>query len=325
VQQPPDLTPQRPIGSGFDAHSTTADVADGIDLTGRVAVVTGGYSGLGLAVTKALSDAGATVIVPARSKAKAATALAGLPRVMIEEIDLLAPETIDAFAARVAAQHDSVDILVNCAGIMAAPLMRDARGYEAQFSGNHLGHFHLAARLWPCLKANGGARVVTVSSHGHRLGGVDFDDPNFEHRAYEKWSSYAQSKTANILFAVGLDARGRDHGVRAFSLHPGSIYTELMRHLSDEDLRGIGAIDAEGKIAPHYKTPEQGASTIIWCAVSPQLEGKGGVYCIDCDISKAIAANAWTEEGVVPHATDPALAERLWVLSETLTGAQFAA
>jgi NAD(P)-dependent dehydrogenase (short-subunit alcohol dehydrogenase family) len=323
MQLTADSTPQSPIDSGWSAQSTAADVLAGIDLAGRLAVVTGGYSGLGLAVTRALSDAGATVIVPARSKDKAAAALADLPRAILEEIDLLVPESIDAFAARVAAQHESIDILVNCAGIMAAPLMRDARGYEVQFAGNHLGHFHLAARLWPLLTAMDGARVVTVSSHGHRLAGIDFDDPSFERRTYEKWSSYGQSKTANILFTVALDALGRDKGVRAFSLHPGSIYTDLMRHLSDEDLSRLGARDADGNVAAHYRTPEQGASTIVWCAASPQLDGKGGVYCIDGDIAKVIAADAWTEEGVVPHATDPALAERLWKLSEDLTGVPF--
>jgi NAD(P)-dependent dehydrogenase (short-subunit alcohol dehydrogenase family) len=318
-----EATPQQPIGSGFGPRSTTAEVLAGIDLTGKTAVVTGGYSGLGLAVTRAFSDAGASVIVPVRSPDKARAALEGIARTTIDTIDLLDPASIDSFAARTLAAHPSIDLLVNSAGIMAAPLTRDARGYEAQFSGNHLGHFQLAVRLWPALKANGGARVVAVSSHGHRITGVDFDDPNFERRAYDKWLGYAQSKTANILFAVGLDARGREHGVRAFSLHPGSIYTDLMRHLSEADLRAMGALDSEGNLASHYKSPEQGASTIVWCAASPQLEGKGGVYCIDGDIAKAIAADAWLDEGVVPFATDPVLADRLWQLSEDLTGARF--
>ena len=146
---------------------------------------------------------------------------------------------------------------------------------ESQFATNHLGHFQLTARLWPALKRAGEARVVSVSSTGISFGGVDFDDPNFERRVYDKWKAYGQSKTANALFAVGLDKRGQEYNVRAFSVHPGGIYTDLARHLSAEEL----AFDGE------LKTPEQGAATSVWCAMSPQLEGKGGVYCMDVDIA----------------------------------------
>jgi NAD(P)-dependent dehydrogenase (short-subunit alcohol dehydrogenase family) len=210
----------------------------------------------------------------------------------------------------------SLDILINNAGIMAAPLQRDVRGYESQFATNHLGHFQLTARLWPALKRAGKARVVSVSSRGIRFSGVDFDDPNFERREYDKWKAYGQSKTANSLFAVALDKRGEADGIRAFSVHPGGIYTDLLRYLPAEELaaleRNSGAL----------KTTEQGAATSVWCATSAQLEGKGGVYCLDCDIAELISDYDWDEEltGVLPWAIDPKLAEQLWKLSEKMTG-----
>ena len=199
-------TPQQPIGSGFDAASTTADVIAGIDLSGKVAVVTGGYSGLGRETARTLAAAGADVIVPARDPGRAAAALQGLKRVSVGPMDLLDPASVDAFASRFLATGRPLDILVNSAGIMAAPLARDSRGYESQFATNHLGHFQLTARLWEALSRANGARVVSVSSLGHRYSPVVFDDPNFEHREYNPWAAYGQSKTANILFAVELDS-----------------------------------------------------------------------------------------------------------------------
>ncbi|MDB6000823.1 MAG: short chain dehydrogenase family protein [Rhizobacter sp.] len=225
-------------------------------------------------------------------------------------------------------------MLVNSAGIMACPLSRDSRGYESQFATNHLGHFQLVARLWPALIKANGARVVSVSSFGHRFSPVVFEDPHFEHRAYDRWSGYGQSKTANILFAVGLDERGKDHGVRAFSLHPGSIVsTDLKRYLSEEELRTAGVIDENGQpiLDPsrNLKTAEQGAATSVWCATSSALTGMGGVYCENCDVSALVPqaqGNTWKlgdstrMAGVMPYAVDAEAAERLWGLSETLTG-----
>jgi NAD(P)-dependent dehydrogenase (short-subunit alcohol dehydrogenase family) len=210
-------TLQKPIGSGFGAASTAGDVIKGIDLSNRGAIVTGGYSGIGLETTRALRSAGAKVIVPARDHDKAATGLKGLEGVEIEAMDLLDPASIDAFAQRFLASGQPLHILVNSAGIMACPLARDSRGYESHFATNHLGHFQLVARLWPALRQANAARVVSVSSWGHRHSPVVFEDPNFERRDYDRWLAYGQSKTANILFlfALAVDERGKSEGVRA--------------------------------------------------------------------------------------------------------------
>jgi len=310
-------TPQEPLQSGFGKDTTAAEALGGRELSGKIVIVTGGYSGLGLATTRVLAEAGATVIVPARTPEKAKAALAGIPRVELEALDLTDPASIDAFAQRFLNSNRQLDILVNSAGIMAAPLSRDARGYESHFATNHLGHFQLTARLWPALKLAGNARVVTVTSRAHRMGGINLEDPNFEQREYNKYIAYAESKSANALFSVALDKLGQPHGVRAFSAHPGIIVTELWRHLSDDEVSAFSA---------YSKTIEQGAATSVWCATSPQLDGKGGVYCEDADISLTIPANAQDAldtQGVVSWASDPELAERLWLLSEELTGVKF--
>lgn len=329
-------TPQAPLGSGFGAASTAEEVIRGRDLRGKVAIVTGGYSGLGLETARVLRAAGATIIVPTRDLGRATAALQGIDGVEIEAMDLLDPASIDAFADRFLATRRPLHILVNSAGIMACPLTRDARGYESQFTTNHLGHFQLTARLWPALRQANGARVVSVSSWGHRHSPVVFDDPNFERRDYDRWSAYGQSKTANVLFARALDERGKADGVRAFSVHPGGILgTGLEKHVTREELTALGAIDKDGKPvrdpARNLKTIEQGAATIVWCATSPQLDGMGGVYCENCDIappvSKERQAKARSDTtrppgamGVMPYATDPEAAERLWSLSEQLLG-----
>jgi NAD(P)-dependent dehydrogenase (short-subunit alcohol dehydrogenase family) len=326
-------TSQAPIGSGFSAASTAAEVIRGQDLRGKTAIVTGGYSGLGLEAVRVLRSAGARVIVPTRDRRRASAALADIPGVEIETMDLLDPASIDAFAVRFLAAGQSLHLLINSAGIMACPLTRDARGYEAQFATNHLGHFQLTRQLWPALRQAKGARVVSVSSWGHHFSPVVFEDPNFERRDYDPWLAYGQSKTANILFAVALDARGKDEGVRAFSLHPGGIVgTGLGKYLTPEMLRAIGVIDEQGNpiVNPsmNLKTVEQGASTIVWCATSPQLEGRGGVYCENNDVAPLGAekpggwkvGDSMRVPGVMPYAVDPAGAERLWSLSETLLG-----
>ncbi|MCG4262020.1 SDR family NAD(P)-dependent oxidoreductase [Acetobacter senegalensis] len=316
-------TIQAPIGSGFDAHTTAVEVIQGCDLTGKTAIVTGGYSGIGLITARTLAGAGARVIVPARHQEKAREALNPYPELELESLDLIDPVSIDAFADRFLATGQSLHILVNNAGIMAPPLIRDSRGYESQFATNHLGHFQLTARLWPALRRADGARVVSLSSRGHMRSPVDFDDWNFEHRSYDRWIAYGQSKSANALFAVALDEIGADKGVRAFSVHPGGIITDLVRYMAPEELRAAGAIDEHGTpiIDPdnNMKTPEQGAATSIWCATSPQLDGKGGVYCENVDIAVAEPADSKSLLGVRPWATDPVLAQRLWTLSERLT------
>lgn len=334
-------TQQEPIRSGFNAASTADEVIQGIDLRGKTAIVTGGYAGIGLETVRALTGAGATVIVPARDKAKAAAAVKNIAGVEGSDLDLIDPASIDNFAHEFLSSGRPLHILVNNAGIMATPLTRDPRGYESQFATNHLGHFQLTARLWPALVRAKDARVVSVSSWGHRFAPVDLDDPNFLHRPYDRFIAYGQSKTANILFAVRLDEIGQKSGIRAFSLHPGSIVgTDLARHISEEDLQKAGVLDEQGNpiLDPSrgLKTIEQGAATNVWCATSPLLKGKGGVYCENSDIAPLIPAGKEAEMrttarnlgyrplGVFPYAINPAIAIGLWELSEDLTGVKLA-
>lgn len=317
-------TPQAPIKSGYGMRTEARDATGGRDLTGKVAIVTGGYSGLGLESTKALAGAGATVVVPARTPEKAQKALAGIANVEQAALDLADPASIDAFAGGFLSRTKKLDILIDNAAIMASPLMRDARGYEAQFATNHLGHFQLTARLWPALKAANGARVVALSSIGHRIAPPDLDDPNFERGEYNKWLAYGRAKSANALFAIGLDARGQAHNVRAFAVHPGGIMTDLQRFMPEEEKRAMGWIDENGVVNEHFKTPSQGAATSVWCAANAQLDGQGGVYCEDCDIAVAVPADDKSFAGVRPWAIDPALADKLWTLSEQMTGVRFA-
>ncbi|MEU9014540.1 SDR family NAD(P)-dependent oxidoreductase [Streptomyces sp. NPDC048479] len=311
-------TPQHRIGSGFGAESTTEEVLRGIDLTGKLAIVTGGYSGLGLETTRALAGAGAHVVVPARRRAAAQEAVAGIDSVEVDELDLSDLASVRGFAERFIASGRSVDLLINNAGIMACPETRVGPGWEAQFATNHLGHYALVNRLWSAI-ARGGARVVTVSSNGHQFSGIHWDDVQFEH-GYDKWQAYGQAKTANALFAVQLDALGRDAGVRAFSVHPGAIATQLARHVPREEMLAAGWIDEDGNPAKaEFKTPDQGAATQVWAATSPQLAGMGGVYCEDCDIAEP-AGEGELSGGVRAYATDPGQAARLWKFSAELTG-----
>jgi NAD(P)-dependent dehydrogenase (short-subunit alcohol dehydrogenase family) len=315
-------TAQTPLGSGFGMRSTAAQVIAGIDLTGRNVIVTGGYSGIGVATTRALAAAGAHVSVPARTLDKARAALAGVAHVELGALDLMDPASIDAFARDWLGRNQPLHMLVCNAAIMASPLERDSRGYESQFATNHLGHFQLICRLWPALLAAGGARVIMLSSLGHRITPVNFDDPNFERREYHKWKAYGQAKTANSLCALGVDQRGRDAGIRAFAVHPGGIMTDLQRSLSREEQVAMGWMNDDGVLSPVFKTVEQGAATTVWAATSPQLAGRGGLYCEDCDVAALVPAADTGMAGVRPWAVDPAAADQLWSLSERLTGVQ---
>jgi len=316
---------QSPLGSAFGAASTAADVISGHDLRGRNAIVTGGGAGLGLEAVRQLATAGAHVIVPARSPERAEAALAGIANVRVAKMDLADANSIEAFASEIVRAGEALHLLINSAGIMATPFERDGRGNEMQLSANHLGHFQLARALHGKLAAANGARIVAISSRGHFFGGVDFDDPNFVSRAYDPMLAYAQSKTANALFALGADQRWSRDGIRAFSVHPGGILTGLSKHFPIEVIREYGAIDEEGKPvidpANDKKTVEQGAATQLWCAVAPELEGRGGVYCEDCDIAVPSPADSEIRRGVKPWASDPELADRLWDLSERLLSA----
>jgi len=320
-------TLQAPIASGLSASTTTHDVIRHVDLTGKTAIVTGGYSGIGLLTARALAEAGAEVFVPARDQEKAREALRPFPRIFQDALDLADPASVDSFADRFLQTGRPLHILINNAGVMAAPLARDGRGFESQFAINHLGHFQLTARLWSALRNAHGARVVALSSRGHVRSGVDFDDWNFKRRDYDRWVAYGQSKTANALFALKLDEVGKPHRVRAFSVHPGAVITDLLRHMSAAELRAAGAVGEGGEpILPpanNLKTPEQGAATSVWCATSRQLDGMGGVYCENCDIAEPLPADSTEPRGVRPWATDRSLASRLWSLSEGLIGRTF--
>lgn len=317
---------QKPIGSGFNASSTTTDVIQGIDLCGKIAIVTGGNTGIGLETTKALANAGATVIVPARDIEKARKNLDGIPNVELETMDLMNPNSIDTFADKFLKSKRPLHLLINNAGIMWVPLRRDYRGIESQLATNYLSIFRLTSALWPALKKANGARVVNVSSQGHQFAPFDFEDPNFAQREYETLQAYGQSKTAVNLFTLELDNRAKEFGVRAYSLHPGSIGgTELAREAPIELFQQMGFYDEDGNINPEVattlKTIPQGAATTVWCATNTALEDIGGVYCEDVEIAEL--SNDSLTSGVRPYSLDEASAKRLWKLSEELTRISF--
>ena len=287
---------------------TSTTLLSTTDLTGTLAIVTGGASGLGLETTRALTAAGAQVIVPARDAAKAATALAGVPGVEVEQLDLADLGSVRALAGRILDSGRPVHLLVNNAGIMAAPETRVGDGWESQFATNHLGHFALTTLLWPALVA-GHARVVTVASG---VSGIQWDDVQFE-RGYDKWTAYLQSKTANRLFALELDRRGAAHGVRSFSVAPGYILTPLQRHLSRAEMVEAGWVDEHGQqLDPSFRSPAEGAVPSLFAATAAGLAGGSHIEWSDDDAPViAPLADSVTE----------ADAARLWDLSVELTGA----
>lgn len=301
------------------------DLVKGIDLAGRIAIVTGASSGLGVETARALALAGADVVLAVRDLkrgqevADAINREAGKAQARVEMLELGSLASIRDFAKRWGDQ--TLNLLINNAGIMACPQGTTEDGFETQFGVNHLGHFLLSVLLAPALVKGAHAcgvasRLVSVSSGGHMICGVDFDDPHFRRRDYGEWKAYGQSKSANVLFAVGFDKRFRDQGVRAIAIAPGAIKTRLSRHLTPATWKEIG-FDPP---ADYYKTPAQGASTTIWAAVGRELEGVGGLYLDDCQELPVCSA----ERGqgcVAPHAVDPVAADRLWELSVRETGA----
>jgi NAD(P)-dependent dehydrogenase (short-subunit alcohol dehydrogenase family) len=319
---------QQPIGSGFNARSTAKEVINGIDLTGKIAIVTGGNTGIGLETTRMLATAGATVIVPARDLEKARKNLADIPNVELEKIDFMNPASVDAFAEAFVATSRPLHLLINNAGIMWVPLRRDSRGIESQLATNYLGQFQLTARLWPALKKANGARIINVSSLGHQIASFNFEDPNFLHREYQTLQAYGQSKTASNLFTVELDRFGKPFNVRAFSVHPGSINgTELGREASLELFQEMGFLDSDGNLLPEVaaslKTIPQGAATTVWCATNPGLDDRGGVYCEDADVAELSLENDGGQGGVKPYSLEESNARNLWQWSEQITGITF--
>jgi NAD(P)-dependent dehydrogenase (short-subunit alcohol dehydrogenase family) len=339
---------QTPIGSKYSHKSTAMEIVKGHNLTGKNVVITGGYAGTGLETTKALSKIGANIIVLARDTKRAKINLKHIKNTEIEYIDLLKPETIETFSKKFLATNKPIHILINHAGIINLPhLTKDSRGYEYQFATNHLGHFELTARLFPALVKANGARVIEVSSRGHRLGGVIFDDINFEKTEYNGMRGYAQSKSANILFALKLNELGKKYKVQAFSVHPGPVpsseifagsmvglipnYKISLMRLSAKIIRLFhiteilnilrkSKIKHEGDL---FKNIQHGAATTVWCAVNNDLENIGGVYCEDCNIAKVVSADSKEPYGVRPWAIDPEAANKLWKISEKMTGIKF--
>ena len=308
------------ITTPFTAQSTAADVIAGIDLTGKRAVVTGGGSGIGTETARALASAGAEVVIavrkPEQGEAAAADIIAatGNKQVTVAALDLADRTSVAAF---VAGWDGPLHVLVNNAGMMASPLTRTAAGWEMQFATNHLGHLQLATGLHRALAAAGGARVVSVSSSAHLRSGVHFDDLFFEHRDYEPWLAYGQSKTANILLAVEGARRWADDGIAINALHPGSIRTNLQRYVTEEELARLRATSGSPAAgAPAWKTVEQGAATSVLVAASPLVEGVSGKYFEDCN--EAAPNRPGSRAGYAPHAVDPEAAARLWPLSEQL-------
>ena len=317
------ISDQVPVQSGFHAKSTAAEVLENINLAGKVAIVTGGYSGLGLETVRALASKGATVIVPVRSEAKAKQNLAGLSGdITTVPMDLADLASVNKFAASMQDTLSQLDLLINNAGVMASPLSRVGPGWESQFGICHMGHFALTQGLFSLLEKTPGARTVALSSTAHKISGVLWDDVNFENTPYEKWRAYGQAKTANALFANALSRRMKETSGLAFSVHPGGIFTPLQRHLPKDEMIAMGWLDEDGEPSElakaGFKSPEQGASTTLWAATSPNLIGKPGVYCEDADIAAITDPTSPMARymGVDAHACDDEAAERLWGLSE---------
>jgi NAD(P)-dependent dehydrogenase (short-subunit alcohol dehydrogenase family) len=304
----------------YGEQTTTDEVLDGVDLGGTVAVVTGASTGLGLETARALAAAGAHLVLAVRSDEKGAAATGSIrervPDASLEHgvCDLTSLVSVRSFASSVLDRHPRLGLLVNNAGVMYTPLERTAEGFELQFGTNHLGHFLLTNLLLPALLAGAPSRIVNLSSGGHQSSDVIWDDPNYERRPYDKFESYGQSKTANILFTVELDRRLAAKGVRSYAVHPGMIATELGRYMTKDDMRELRerASRGPGGGLPSYKSIEAGAATTVWAATAPELAGTGGVYLADCQVAQA---REW--------AMDPERAARLWAMSEQLVGQRF--
>ena len=315
---------------GAFGHDTTTDeVLEGIDLSGVLALVTGGSSGLGVETGRALAAHGAEVILTARDLAKgegvaeeirAATGNAG---VSVEELELDSLDSVRAFAERFLARNRPLNLLINNAGVMACPLGHTRDGFEMQFGTNHLGHFLLTCLLVPALERGAPARIVSLSSRGHQMSPVVFEDIQFEQRPYHKWAAYGQAKTANVLFAVELERRLGERGIHAYAVHPGVIHTELSRHMEPEDFELLQSRARErGEGEMRLKSVAAGAATSVFAAAWPELEGRGGVYLEDCQVAK-IDDSEDAVGGVRTYALDPEAARRLWAVSEELVGQAF--
>lgn len=310
--------------SNFGYRSTALDVVSGINLSNKNAIVTGGYSGIGIETVVALATAGANVTIAGRDLSRAertadelnSKGLLGVVDAM--SLDLGSLQSVKGFVESYCASHASLEILVNNAGVMACPFETTTDGFELQFGTNHIGHYALSRLLLPLLLNAESARVVCLSSTGHMISPVIFDDINFSQRKYDAWSSYGQAKTANSLTAVALQQLYGSKGVDAFAVHPGGIMTSLQRHMEQKDIEARGWVDAEGNINERFKTVEQGASTSTWAATASELTAKGGVYLEDCDFAEVVAFRPDYPKGVIAYAVDSEAARQLWQISESM-------
>jgi NAD(P)-dependent dehydrogenase (short-subunit alcohol dehydrogenase family) len=308
---------------GFD--TTTDQVLDGVDLSGRTIVVTGASTGLGEETSRALAAHGASVTMLVRDLAKGAAAAdrirAAHPQahLRLEQVDLGSLASVRDSAARIAGSHPRIDVLINNAGVMACPFGHTVDGFETQFGTNHLGHFLLTNLLAPLLLDGPPSRLVSLSSRGHAFASVDLDDPNFEHTVYDEFVAYGRAKTANALFAVGAQQHWGGRGLLALSVHPGGIHTELGRHMTPEVLAGLQQKVASMGRTFNWKTIPQGAATQVWAATAPELTDHGGAYLEDCSVAEVTDGPA-APNGVRSYAVDPAMAEALWQASVRWTG-----
>jgi NAD(P)-dependent dehydrogenase (short-subunit alcohol dehydrogenase family) len=302
------------ITTPYSGQTTADEIVSGLDLTGQRMIVTGGASGIGAETATSLARTGAEVTLAVRDVGAGArvaaqiTEATGNKQVLVAPLDLADRGSIQSFLS---GWEGPLHVLINNAGLMAAPLMRTAEGWEMQFATNHLGHFALATGLHQALASAGGARIVSVSSSAHLGSGIVFEDIHFRGREYNAWAAYAQSKTANVLFAVEGTRRWADDGIFVNALMPGAIRTRLQRYVSDEELDRMRA--ATGSREVSWKTPQQGAATSVLLAASPLVAGIGGRYFEDCN--EALPNVPGTRRGVAAHALDPEAAARLWQVS----------
>ena len=315
---------QKPIDSGFNSKSNAHEITKDVDLNGKIAIVTGGYSGIGLETTRELASSGAEVIIPAKRLEIAIKNLEGIvPKENVIEMDLSDLNSVKNFTDGYKENFNRLDLLINNAGIMACPETRIGDNWESQIAVNHFGHFLLTKELMDTMVGNDGARFVSLSSSAHSLTGMLWDDIHFHNNPYDKWMAYGQSKTASSLIAIEFDRLMKDKDVRGFSVHPGGIITPLQRHLQKEEMVALGWMKEDGSPTEltknFFKSTSQGASTTLWCATNPSLNNIGGVFCEDCDIAKIkseVDESMQRYFGVADWAVDVDEATKLWELTE---------
>lgn len=313
--------------SEFGWASTTDEVLADKDLSGRTVFITGANSGLGQETARAMAARGAEVILAGRDQAKLDESVAAIKadqsKAQLDTltVDLTSLENIRAATSRARQRFAKIDILINNAGVMATPFQHTHDGFEMQIGTNHFGHFALTGELFPLIERGHVKRIVNLSSRGHHFAPVDFEDPFFERRAYDPWIAYGHSKTANVLFSVGLEQRYAVLGIHAYAVHPGGIQTNLGRHMTEEMREALMARVTSRDSGFQWKTIPQGGATSCWAATADELEGKGGVYCEDCHVAEVDDESS--TGGVRSYALNTSYADRLWTMSEELTGVRY--